>query len=72
MVKKFHSFQHLAELYHVYHSVHHYMVSDTGQYTGIDVQYKMITLCFWSTYVTYSSIIVLSSLVLTEKGHVKY
>lgn len=27
MLKKFHSFQHLAELYHVYHSVHRYMVS---------------------------------------------
>lgn len=26
MLKKFHSFQHLAELYHVYHSVHRYMV----------------------------------------------
>uniref|UniRef100_A0A8C2J6F6 Intraflagellar transport protein 122 homolog n=1 Tax=Cyprinus carpio TaxID=7962 RepID=A0A8C2J6F6_CYPCA len=25
MLKKFHSFQHLAELYHVYHSVHRYM-----------------------------------------------
>lgn len=27
MLKKFHSFQHLAELYHVYHSIHRYMVS---------------------------------------------
>lgn len=26
MLKKFHSFQHLAELYHVYHSIHRYMV----------------------------------------------
>ncbi|XP_051964785.1 intraflagellar transport protein 122 homolog isoform X1 [Xyrauchen texanus] len=25
MLKKFHSFQHLAELYHVYHSIHRYM-----------------------------------------------
>uniref|UniRef100_A0A8B9GVU9 Intraflagellar transport protein 122 homolog n=1 Tax=Astyanax mexicanus TaxID=7994 RepID=A0A8B9GVU9_ASTMX len=26
MLKKFHCFQHLAELYHVYHSIHRYMV----------------------------------------------
>ncbi|XP_062855232.1 intraflagellar transport protein 122 homolog isoform X3 [Trichomycterus rosablanca] len=26
MLKKFHSFQHLAELYHVYHSIHRYIV----------------------------------------------
>ncbi|XP_042585021.1 intraflagellar transport protein 122 homolog [Cyprinus carpio] len=25
MLKKFHSFQHLADLYHVYHSVHRFM-----------------------------------------------
>lgn len=48
MLKKFHSFQHLAELYHVYHSIHRYMVihryiiqTTTSLYFLLAVRYSL-------------------------------